>query len=190
MRQGGAYGSGWLAFEARDGNNASIGIFGPGAERVLRLSGPAAARDSQSDGNQGSLRDDIFDTLSWGVARSRGAWRVFGSVSESSGRFGDFTFQFPVPLAVPSSVAADELPLPWEKIVEAFPDAVDAFAPRGLPVVFIRTDRLIICERGRKGAIGPMVGAIPLGPNERTVSINWAGRETPRWAAEFAVLSH
>jgi hypothetical protein len=168
-------------------------VLGAGSDRIFAFAAKSALRDSESQEDREMFGDSFLEGASsgWTIARGRGRWMVRGSSGYGSGAARGYYFAYAVPVQIPRSVAGfDEETIPWELVLEEFPDATDAFSSPARDVVVVRTPgRLLICPRSGGGAPGRPVATIPTPPMSSTVMVQWAlGAAVSRWTRELTPL--
>lgn len=168
-------------------------VLGPEAERVFAFAARSALRDSESEEDRDMYGESFLESASsaWSIARARGRWVATGSSGYGSGASRGYYYDYRVPVAVPPRVAGfEEEPIPWELVVEEFPDAVDVYASPARDVIVVKTPgRLLVCPRTGEGRPGRPLATLPIPEPATAVMVQWAlGSSVARWTRELVPL--
>jgi hypothetical protein len=168
-------------------------VLGAEAERVFAFAAQSALRDSESEGDRDMYGESFLENASsaWIIARGRGRWVATGSSGYGSGAARGFYYQYPVPVAVPPRVVGfEEEAVPWELVVEEFPDAIDVYASPARDVLVVKAPgRLLVCPRTGEGRPGRPLATLSIPERAATVMVQWAlGSSVGRWTRELVSL--
>jgi hypothetical protein len=168
-------------------------VLGPEAERVFAFAALSALRDSESEEDRDMYGESFLENASsaWIIARGRGRWVATGSSGYGSGAARGYYYDYPVPIAVPPRVVGfEEETVPWELVVEEFPDAVDVYASPARDVLVVKASgRLLVCPRTGEGRPGRPLATLSIPEPATTVMVQWAlGTSVGRWTRELASL--
>ena len=168
-------------------------VLGAEAERVFAFAAQSALRDSESEEDRDMYGESFLENASsaWTIARARGRWVATGSSGYGSGAARGYYYDYRVPIAVPPRVVGfEEEPVPWELVVEEFPDAVDVYASPAKDVLVVKASgRLLVCPRTGEGRPGRPVATLPIPEPATTVMVQWAlGSSVGRWTRELVPL--
>jgi hypothetical protein len=168
-------------------------VLGPDAERVFAFAAQSALRDSESEEERGMYGDSFLENASsaWCIARGRGRWVATGSSGYGSGASHGYYYDYRVPIAVPPRVVGfEEESIPWELLLEEFPDASDAYASPARDVLVVKVPgSLLVCPRTSEGRPGRPLATLPILEPATTVMVQWAlGPSVGRWTRELVSL--
>ncbi len=131
--------------------------------------------------------------LNWAVRRHQARWILRGRLSRPL-HVGCVAgvHDFDIPLDAPAAIVGhDALPVPWAAVVEAAPDAVDAFGSPDGGTLLVQTPDALVAFFPRNGVVGRPAARIPLAQAEevavmtRWVSGRRAVRDVGRQLARF-----
>jgi hypothetical protein len=138
---------------------------------------------------QGNCQLEVPYT-NWAASRNEGHWVVegWGSWGEQkcSGKLPLFQTSVRVPAKV---VGFDDLPVTWDQVRKAYPEAIDAFgAPTWGLLVVMTNEELLVCEVTKDG-IGKPLQRSALKPWEKVVMAQWSvGKYVASWGDEFDIF--
>jgi hypothetical protein len=123
----------------------------------------------------------------WDLVRDAGHWFVQGWGAVGGACNGGTIQTYMTTIRPPTSIAGfDELPVTWEQIIKAFPQAIDAFgAPTWGELVVLTTEEVLVCPVTQAG-IGKPLGRLPLLAYEKPIMAQWAvGKFVASWTEQF-----
>jgi hypothetical protein len=135
---------------------------------------------------QGSCQLGV-PSMNWVAARNKGHWAVKGWGSWGELKCSGKSPVFQTSVRVPAKIIGfDELPVTWDQVVKAFPEATDGFgAPTWGLLIVLTNDELLVCPVTETG-IGKPVARSPLLSGEKVVMAQWSvGKFVSSWGNQF-----
>lgn len=148
-----------------------------------------SAREKDSNIPGGYDMEKLMQNLS--MQRRNGHWILTGRVN-SARNSGNRFYDFPISIIPPQKlVTYDELDIPWSKVKEKVPEAIDVFNAPGNSFLLVRTPKYLMMfgiTEDKEISQEPLQ-VIPVNEEEEIVMAEWArGDFVDRWTETLSVV--
>mgnify|MGYP000911951762 CR=1 FL=1 len=162
------------------------------AVKISDLINPGAAQ-AMAKGRQKLLSQLNFskvspqDETNLGLMRNKGYWMFMGRINYQQGS-NTLTADYPLSVIPPAHlVVYDELKIPWLKIKNHVPNALDVFtAPNGNLALVVTQNEILVYPMAQGNLLDTPLTKIPLQENEQIIMAEWAvGHYVENWGLTF-----
>lgn len=161
-------------------------VLGEAALKALNVAAETVLSSLDAENADAQFIEGL-DPANWGLVRREGRWNVIGRVETFDTVKDDTVIDIPLNLDISAALLGRrERVVPWRKVLQRAPDAVDAFnAPDNSWIVILHPQRLTI-HTIVNGEIGRAVLSRGVPAGARAVTVRWTtGARLTSWIQRF-----